>query len=62
MGQLVKEFEIFYEYFRKKCPYKDDISTGMEVLFKKFSDSALIMCKSIERRKNVEIDDLRTEI
>lgn len=23
MGQLVKQFEIFYEYYRKKCPYKD---------------------------------------
>lgn len=29
MGQLVKEFEIFYEYYRKKCPYKDDIQTGL---------------------------------
>ena len=29
MGQLVKEFEVFYEYYKKKCPYKDELEAGM---------------------------------
>lgn len=62
MGQLVKQFEIFYEYFRKKCPYKDELNTGMEVLFKKFSDSSLIMYKNLQKRKNNEVENLRQDL
>jgi hypothetical protein len=29
MGELVKEYEMFYEYYRKKCPYKDEVQTGL---------------------------------
>ena len=46
MGQLAKEFEMFYEYYRKKCPYKDEIQTGLQALLKKFSDSSLVLFKT----------------
>ena len=29
MAELSKEFEVFYEYFRKKCPYKDNFQVGL---------------------------------
>lgn len=62
MGQLVKEFQIFYEYYRKKCPYKDDIQTGLEFMLKKFSDSSLIMYKSMQNKKDEEIEQLNKDI
>ena len=62
MGQLVKEFQIFYEYYRKKCPYKDDIQTGLEFMLKKFSDPSLIIYKSMQNKKDEEIEQLNKDI
>jgi hypothetical protein len=55
----VKEFEIFYEYFRKKCPYKDEMLTGLELILKKLSDSSLILFKNMLVRKDAEVAELR---
>ena len=62
MGQMVKEFEIFYEYYRKKCPYKDEIQTGLELMLKKFSDSSLIMYKCMQNKKDESIAQLNEQI
>lgn len=59
MGELAKEFELFYEYYRKKCPYKDEIQTGLETIMKKFSDCSLILFKTIKNRKDQENAKLR---
>lgn len=61
MGEMVKEFELFYEYYRKKCPYKDEIQTGLEFLMKKFSDCSLLMFKNFKARKDQEILRIREE-
>ena len=62
MGELVKEFEVFYEFFRKKCPYKDEVQVGLEFLMKKFADCSLIMYKAMRSKKDQEGHKLREEV
>lgn len=50
---------MFYEYYRKKCPYKDEIQTGLETILKKFSDCSLVLFKSVKNRKDQENAKLR---
>ena len=52
---------MFYEYYRKKCPYKDQVETGLEFIMKKFSDSALVTHKSMINKKENQIDSLKTK-
>ena len=59
MAELSKEFEVFYEYFRKKCPYKDHYQVGLEYLMKKFADCSLIVFKSMKSKKDNEINSLK---
>lgn len=61
MGELAKEFEMFYEYYRKKCPYKDEIQTGLETIMKKFSDCSLVLFKNLKNRKDQDNTKLREE-
>ena len=62
MGQLIKEFQMFYQYYRKKCPFKDEVQVGLEFIMKKFSDSALITHRTIIKQKDSEIETLRGKI
>lgn len=62
MGELSKEFEVFYEYFRKKCPYKDNFQVGLEYLMKKFADCSLVVFKSMKTKKDSEVASLKEEI
>ena len=59
MGELVKEYEMFYEYYRKKCPYKDEVQTGLEFLMKKFSDCSLLMFKNFKAKRDQELSRLK---
>lgn len=52
---------MFYEYYRKKCPYKDEVQTGLEFLMKKFSDCSLLMFKSFKAKRDQELLRLKEE-
>ena len=61
MSELVKEFEVFHEYFRKKCPYKDEVPVGLEFLMKKFADCSQIMYKVMRNKKDQDITKVKEE-
>jgi hypothetical protein len=44
-----------------KCPYKDEIQTGLEFLMKKFAESSLLMFKYFKARKDQETQQIIAE-